>query len=934
MVEYHADGDINVSVPPSLPISTSVQTTNVRQITQNFITIWLNTDKDKSNDDYKDMNNKLRNFVHKVEIFMDMDKCIDFLTDMENGIALMIITGTLGEEMVPLIHDISQINAMLIFSDNQFIDKQSVKKWSKVRIIHTEITSISEVLNRTIKDCDRHSMPISFISSNEDFSTKNLDQLEPSFMYTQVLKEILLEMEYNEQSIKDFVSYCVDNNYATEDRANKFEREYYSHVPIWWYTSESFLYTMLNRALRILETDGLIKMGFFLRDLHRHISKLHSEQFTTYDVSSFTVYRGQGLTKSDFDKLVETKNGLICFNHFLSTSKNRDISILFADSNRFNLDLIGILFEIKIDSSISLTPFACISHLSQFDVEEEILFSMHTVFRIEEISQLENHDQLYHVKLKLTSDNDQQLSILTERLQMEVEGSTGWGRLGQLLFKLGQYDKAQDLYQVLLDQTTDESRKIHFYHQLGLIKANQGNYLEGLALCERAIQMKETMLPPNHPDLSNSYNNIAMIYNRMDEYSKALSFYEKALAINLKNFPSNDLHVGTLYNNIGFVYQRLGNYPQTLWYLNKSLEILQENLPANHSDIVATYSNIGETYTYMNEYLKARSYFKNALDIGEKIYPPNHPYLGTLHNNMGASYYYTQEHLKAISCLKKTCEIFKKVLSPKHPQLAATLNNIGSAYHDMREYSEALLYYKKAVDICQNLPLNRSNLATYYSNMADVYFDMKDFSKALSLFEKSIEINQNILPPTHLCFPACYCKIASIYRGMGDFSKALLFYEKELEILIRILPTDFLSIAKSYNNISAMQTGLKEYSKALLAAKKSLETVEKLPVPNYLLVVTYHNDIGLVCYFLGDNTKALTYLEKAIEIGQKTISPNHPTLSTTHVLIGNIYKKIGEYSKSLSFYQRALVILKQSLPPNHHKVKFVEDAIQSVTDKQ
>ncbi|CAF4409416.1 unnamed protein product, partial [Rotaria magnacalcarata] len=62
-------------------------------------------------------------------------------------------------------------------------------------------------------------------------------------------------------------------------------------------------------------------------------------------------------------------------------------------------------------------------------------------------------------------------------MRKETEGSTGWHRLGILLVKVGEYSKAEDVYKVLLNQTTlDELEKAHLNHQLGLTKRKQGNY--------------------------------------------------------------------------------------------------------------------------------------------------------------------------------------------------------------------------------------------------------------------------------------------------------------------------------------------------------------------------------------------------------------------------------------------------------------------------
>jgi hypothetical protein len=102
-------------------------------------------------------------------------------------------------------------------------------------------------------------------------------------------------------------------------------------------------------------------------------------------IRTLTIYRGQGFSQTDFDQLKKTQGGLLSFNNFLSTSLNQEISLAFAESNRYNLDLVGILFEITISPSISTSPFANIRNVSHYQGKEEILFSMHSVFRIGQV---------------------------------------------------------------------------------------------------------------------------------------------------------------------------------------------------------------------------------------------------------------------------------------------------------------------------------------------------------------------------------------------------------------------------------------------------------------------------------------------------------------------------------------------------------------------
>ncbi|CAF0912486.1 unnamed protein product [Adineta steineri] len=342
---------------------------------------------------------------------------------------------------------------------------------------------------------------------------------------------------------------------------------------------------MLNYGLQTLNADIIITMGFFIFHLHHQIQQLFEEQSSTYGTETFIVYRGQGFMKSDFKKLQKTKGGLMSFNNFLSTSKDKDMSLGFAQGALENEDMVGILFIISIDPYVNSVPCAFIKEVSYYKEEDEILFSMHTVFRVGTIKQIGNNNQLYQVELQLTSDDDQQLRLLTDRIREEAIGSTGWRRLGNLLLKIGQFNKAEELCNVLLVQTSDEGEKAHYYHQLGSVHSNQGDYKKAISYYEQALEISENILPSNHPDLASSYNSIGNVHNQMADYSKALSFYEKALEIYQKTLPSHYPLLATSYNNIALVYINMGEYSKALAYLEHALDIRQNALTPTHLDI-------------------------------------------------------------------------------------------------------------------------------------------------------------------------------------------------------------------------------------------------------------------------------------------------------------------------------------------------------------
>jgi tetratricopeptide (TPR) repeat protein len=77
-----------------------------------------------------------------------------------------------------------------------------------------------------------------------------------------------------------------------------------------------------------------------------------------------------------------------------------------------------------------------------------------------------------------------------------------------------------------------------------------GNYPKALSYYEKALEIQKQSLPPNHPDLAMSYNNVGNVYLNMDDYPKALSSYKIPLEIQKQSLPPNHPNLQTYRNNL------------------------------------------------------------------------------------------------------------------------------------------------------------------------------------------------------------------------------------------------------------------------------------------------------------------------------------------------------------------------------------------------
>jgi len=87
---------------------------------------------------------------------------------------------------------------------------------------------------------------------------------------------------------------------------------------------------------------------------------------------------------------------------------------MYAGKHPDNQDTISIVFSIECYSSIEARPYANISEYSLFPDEDEVLFSMGTIFKMHNIRRLTSEDNIWVIYLTTVEQNDslfEQISV-------------------------------------------------------------------------------------------------------------------------------------------------------------------------------------------------------------------------------------------------------------------------------------------------------------------------------------------------------------------------------------------------------------------------------------------------------------------------------------------------------------------------------------------
>jgi len=629
---------------------------------ETFSIFWLDEQVNKTEEN-RNTQLILREIINHLKTFDDQGECYQRILSLSTQDRLvLIVSGRCGRQLVPQIHHLRQVSSIYVYCMDKKANELWAKDFIKIKSVIVELKDLIHVIKQDQQTRVKIEEPLSINIFKT--GTNKADQLTTglngNFVHSLLLIDVLIRMKSIESDKQQLIQLCK-KEYRTNNMelilVREFEKYYRSDKALWWYTRNSFLYRMLNKALRVQNIDLLFLLRFVISDIYQQLKQYQHR-------SSIRVYRGQAMSIDEFNTLRRSINNFISINSFFSTSTNPDKALYFLNSSEITSDLYRVLFVIDADPRlVKSKPFADISSLSEFSNECEVLFMIGSIFRLIKIEQMKK-EEIVMIHMELCDDDEHDLKELFDHMKKELDGENEEVNLrsfGHVLHKMGKYDLAEKIYHRLLSE-----------------------------------------LPPNDPSLADLYYDLGRVTHDKAVYDSSLEWYQKSLMIHEKKGSSNYVYIGNLYNCIGNVYGEKREFEKALENYKKAIELFRNANDEDHPDMANFYNNIAIVYDDQKKYTEALDFYKKSLAIMKQRLPPNHPDIAGCHNNIGRVYYNLNKYDLAMKHHQQSLGILLKSLPGDHPDIARSYENIAAIHGEKREWKQALELFKKALNIYQH----------------------------------------------------------------------------------------------------------------------------------------------------------------------------------------------------------------------------------------
>lgn len=475
-----------------------------------------------------------------------------------------------------------------------------------------------------------------------------------------------------------------------------------------------------------------------------------------------------------------------------------------------------------------------------------------------------------------------------EHAPLQVEA---WFRRGALRGRQGQYEDAErDLeqaYLLALEIGHDELDAAAAVELTWLVGNLRGRHEQGLWWGKTGLAMARGLRVPLRE--ADALQAVGIVRMENGDYEEALAVFERSLAIREGELGSEHLAVGDTVNSLGNVLTKLGRYEEALAQHRRALAIRTQALSPQHPLLANSLVNLGNVLASRGAHEDALEHFRRALTIKEEALGPRHPDLVNVLNSIGAELVVLGRPAEAIPHFERALALGEGPLGPLHPSIASVHESLGVALREQGRFEEALAHLQRALASREEgQGLRHPSVATALVNLAGVLSGLGRPAEALEHYERALSIHEETLGPHHPQVAALLNNLGTLQLASGELDAALASHERASAGFEAALGPDHPNSGAAQGSIGIVLRAQGKHAEAMAHQRRALAVFEAALGPRHHLVASSLVELAEVSLITGDVSAARRDATRAEEIladkelGADALARARKVLARTH----------------------------------------------------
>ncbi|CAF0780037.1 unnamed protein product [Rotaria sordida] len=243
--------------------------------------VWL----DNSNSDSQEnvfTQQQLRLFDSNLKLFKTTNECETYIKSQSTDAHItLIVNGGLGKQLVPNVHDLSQIIAIYVYCMNLEEHKKWTSNFSKVKAVLAELDELKRHLQSSHTNINDHSItsevpPTTDAPKRTIVHIETTYELDCSYMISDTCFDCFARMKTQLVEKDDFITLCRDALQKSENFLPillEFQEGYHSDQAIFWLYRDPFFHVLIENMFKLADIDSMLSCQFFIHDIHKQLEQ-------------------------------------------------------------------------------------------------------------------------------------------------------------------------------------------------------------------------------------------------------------------------------------------------------------------------------------------------------------------------------------------------------------------------------------------------------------------------------------------------------------------------------------------------------------------------------------------------------------------------------------------------------------------------------------
>ncbi|GLT90725.1 hypothetical protein SLE2022_086430 [Rubroshorea leprosula] len=317
-------------------------------------------------------------------------------------------------------------------------------------------------------------------------------------------------------------------------------------------------------------------------------------------------------------------------------------------------------------------------------------------------------------------------------------------------------------------------------HVLAAIYCSLGRFDEAVPVLERAIQVPDISLGPDHALAAFSGNmQLGDTYSMLGQVDKSIACYEEGLKIQIQTLGETDPRVGETCRYLSEAHVQAMQFDKAEELCKKTLEIHRAHSePASleeaadrrlmaliceakgdyeaalehlvlasmamiangqENEVAAIDLSIGNIYMSLCRFDEAVFSYQKALTVFKSSKGDNHPSVASVFVRLADLYQRTGKLRESKSYCENALRIYTKpVPGTTAEEIASGLTEISAIYESVDEPEEALKLLQKAMKLLEDKPGQQSTIAGIEARMGVMFYMIGKYEEARASFESAV----------------------------------------------------------------------------------------------------------------------------------------------------------------------------------------------------